>query len=94
MLWMHAEQDMPSHGESAASGLPELEGIVGGRRKPSTTGGESVSGDDVVFITIYKKDREWINETKGDFNREERLHEIIRKYRREFCKDAAVEVMG
>lgn len=45
-------------------------------------GGESLSGeDDVVFITIYRKDREWINKTKGTMNREERLHQVIGDYR-------------
>lgn len=30
-----------------------------------------------VFITIYREDREWINNTKGKLNREQRLHELI-----------------
>lgn len=38
--------------------------------------------DDVVFITIYREDREWINETKGDLNRERRLHNILENYKR------------
>ena len=42
-----------------------------------------MSGDDVVFITIQKKDRVWINLTKGkDQNREERLHEVLENYRK------------
>lgn len=37
--------------------------------------------DEVVFITIYKKDRDWINKTKGKLNREDRLHDVIESYR-------------
>lgn len=39
---------------------------------------------DIVFITILRGDRDWINKTKCKLNREERLHEIIQMYRGEF----------
>lgn len=52
-----------------------------------------MSGDDVVFITIYRKDRDWINKTKHMANREERLHAVIKKYREEFCESAEVPVV-
>ncbi len=39
-----------------------------------------MTGEDVVFITIYRKDRDWINKTKGKLNRELRLHEVIENY--------------
>lgn len=38
--------------------------------------------DEVVFITVYKKDRAWINETKGGRNRESRLHQVLENYRK------------
>jgi len=52
-----------------------------------------MSGKDVVFITIYREDRDWINKTKHKCNREQRLHAVIRKYREEFCEDAKVPVV-
>ena len=36
-----------------------------------------MSDKDVVFTMIYREDRDWINNTKGKLNREEKLHEII-----------------
>lgn len=38
--------------------------------------------DDVVFITILREDRDWINMTKGKLNREQRLHQIFENYKR------------
>jgi len=40
-----------------------------------------MTGEDIIFITIYKTDRNWINETKGKLNRAERLHQIIEFYK-------------
>ncbi len=45
------------------------------------TGGKK---EDVVFITILREDRDWINKTKGKLNREQRLHEVIERIREEF----------
>ncbi len=42
---------------------------------------ESKKRDPVVFTTILREDRDWINETKGKLNREERLHEVIKGYK-------------
>lgn len=42
---MYAEQDMPSHAESAASGLPGLEGFMAGRGDPYPGGGDGMSRD-------------------------------------------------
>lgn len=45
MPWLYAEQDMPSHGESAASGLPGLEGFMAGRGDPYPGGGDCIRPD-------------------------------------------------
>lgn len=44
---------------------------------------EEKGGDDVVFITTYRSDRTWINETKAEGqNREKRLHQVLENYRK------------
>jgi len=35
-----------------------------------------------VFITIFRAERDWINSTKGDLTRAQRLHVIIENYKR------------
>ncbi len=50
-----------------------------GQDHPPEEVAEPVDNKEVVFITIFREDRGWINATKGELNRQQRLHEIIAK---------------